>query len=132
MPYQIMTANESMPSSCRGQYRRVAVVETETDERPAMISKRARGLVRIISDYRRLNVGSTENCAYERALAKAKAELNKLSPPESLPKVIYTSVGADGCATFWAATAGQGRRQISYSHFRNLRRRGVHYIRLET
>lgn len=72
--YIVMTSNEKMPSSCCGRYRRVAVVELEKGRttRPAMISERARGIVRIVQEWRRLNAGTTDRCAYEVALAEAE------------------------------------------------------------
>jgi hypothetical protein len=44
--YIIMTASAKMPSSCKGTYRRVAVVELEPGFTgvPKMISARARGV----------------------------------------------------------------------------------------
>lgn len=80
--FQIMTASERMPGGCMGRYRRIALVETETTERPAMISKRARGMVRIIQEWRCLNSGLTERCAYRRALVEAEAALEKLRAGE--------------------------------------------------
>ena len=71
--YIIKTAGESMPARCKGTYRKVAVLEldpTHTDV--AMISERARGVVRIVHLERKLNVGLTDKCAYERALAFAR------------------------------------------------------------
>ena len=63
-----------MPSSCRGVYRRVAVLEVEQGlEYVSMISPRARGCARIVETWEKLNVGSTPRCAYERALAAARA-----------------------------------------------------------
>ena len=79
MPYQIMTSSERMPSNCRGRYRRVAVVETETEDRPAMISPRARGVIRIVQEWRDLNEGKTDRCAYQRALAEAEQLLHQLT-----------------------------------------------------
>lgn len=69
----VMTAATPMPQSCWGQYRRVAVVEVEGDTKPKMISKRARGVVRIVKRWEKLSVGKTDRCAYRRALADAGA-----------------------------------------------------------
>jgi len=83
--YVVMDASAHMPRSCWGRYRRVAVVEVDPDAlpegalAPAMISERARGCVRVVETWERLNVGKTGRCAYARALAEAEAlaaELN--------------------------------------------------------
>ena len=91
----VMTSSANMPSSCWGQYRRVALVQltqeyTAKNWRPAMISTRARGVVRLI-DYGHQNVGKTERCAYRRALKAAEArakELNNL--PEVSPDMLIS------------------------------------------
>lgn len=68
-----------MPSTCWGRYARVAVLEVEVGTHPTMISERARGVVRIVETWEKLNVGTSERCAYQRALAEAEelaADLN--------------------------------------------------------
>ena len=75
----VMTACAKMPSSCRGSYRRVAVVEVEKGVVPAMISDRAKGLVRIVDTWEGCNVGKTAKSAYAIAMAEAKALVAKLS-----------------------------------------------------
>ena len=69
----VMDRTAHMPSSARGMYRRVAVVETDLPEgeEPKMISDRARGVVRLVRTWERLNVGKTERCAFQRALSEA-------------------------------------------------------------
>lgn len=74
----VMTATAQMPNSCWGHYRRLAVVEVIAGCTPAMISRRARGVVRIIQTYERLNVGKTERSAYAEALVRARALCSKL------------------------------------------------------
>jgi len=78
--YIVMTATASMPASCWGRYRRVAVVELEAgfDEMPKMISPRARGISRIVRIWESLNVGLTKRCAYRVALAEAEGLAAKL------------------------------------------------------
>ena len=74
-----------MPNSCWGKYRRVAVLEVEQGSIPAMISKRARGVIRVVATWEKLNVGLTERCAFERALSEAHdlaRQLNAGSAPE--------------------------------------------------
>lgn len=79
MPYIVQTASAKMPASCWGKYRHVAVMEVESDTVPAMISTRARGVRRIVQTWERRNVGTTDRCAFKRALAEASrlaAQLN--------------------------------------------------------
>jgi len=73
--YLVQTASAKMPTSCRfGRYRRVAVLEVEAGvTEVAMISTRARGVVRVVATWERCSVGSTERCAYARALTEARA-----------------------------------------------------------
>lgn len=80
--YIVKTAAAKMPGSCWGQYRRVAVLEVMAGAEPAMISKRARGVVRVVQTWERLNVGTTERCAYERALAEARELVERLEGEE--------------------------------------------------
>ena len=79
MPYIVMTASAKMPSSCKGQYRRVAVVEAEPGVVPAMISERAKGLVRIVQTWEACSVGKTERSAFARAKAEADAMAARLN-----------------------------------------------------
>lgn len=73
MSYIVQTAAAAMPSSCWGTYRRVAVLEVEDGvDRAAMISARARGVIRVVATWERCNVGRTSRCAYERALSEAR------------------------------------------------------------
>jgi len=81
--YTIMTASAKMPASCWGIYKRVALVEVEKGMEPKMISERAKGLVRIVRTWEKLNVGTTDKCAYRRALTEAQAELAKLNTGEN-------------------------------------------------
>ena len=77
----VQTASASMPQSCWGHYRRVAVLEVPLGvERASMISERAEDVIRIVESWERCNVGKTKRCAYERALAEATelaANLNR-------------------------------------------------------
>jgi hypothetical protein len=82
--YIVMTASAQMPSSCRGVYKRVAVVELNTDYidkgiRPLMISPTAQGVRRIVETWERCNVGSTERSAYAVAMREAEALAAKLN-----------------------------------------------------
>ncbi len=71
-----------------GVYKNVAVVETDCLGTPKMITPRAKHLVRIVKHYGKLNVGTTERCAYQVALRRAAelaAELNATAEPASCP-----------------------------------------------
>lgn len=71
--YIVQAASAKMPGSCWGQYARVAVLEVEEGvQAVSMISERARGVVRVVRTWERLNVGKTSRCAY--AVARAEAE----------------------------------------------------------
>jgi len=79
MAYVVKTACAKMPSSVKGTYRRVAVLEVDPGTEPIMISERARGVRRIVHTWDRLNVGTTDRCAYRVALVEAEkmaADLN--------------------------------------------------------
>ena len=80
----VMTASAKVSGKLRqygGQYRHVAVVEVDPSvcDFPAMISTRAKGVVRIVSDSGALKVGTTERCAWFRAVSEANALATKLN-----------------------------------------------------
>lgn len=72
--YIIRTASAQCPPSWAWHHtrRRVAVMEVEAGTNPAMISARARGVVRIVQCWERCYVGTTARCQYEQALAEAR------------------------------------------------------------
>lgn len=92
--FAIMEAAAQMPGSCMGagRYRVVAVVEYHPAalppgrDLPAMISPRARGMVRIVAKWERLHRGTTERSAYHRAMAEARALVAELNA--SLPGAV--------------------------------------------
>jgi hypothetical protein len=79
--YLVMQAAACMPSNCWGRYRRVAVVEVVGGFKgcPAMISARARGVVRVVALWDKQSVGKTARCAFHRALAEAVALCARLN-----------------------------------------------------
>lgn len=85
MTHIVQTASANMPSSCWGKYGRIAVLEIDETQlpqgkaRPSMISTHARGVVRVVRTWERLNIGITDRCAFERALKEAKALRDKLN-----------------------------------------------------
>lgn len=60
-------------AAAKSPYRRVAVLAVDPfrDSPPAMISARARGVVRITHRWERQFVGKTSRCAYRQALSAA-------------------------------------------------------------
>ena len=79
--YAVISSTAKMPSSCWGRYRRVGVVELEpgVEGPPTMVSSRSRQVKRVVETWERLNVGTTERCAYQRALREADALATKLN-----------------------------------------------------
>lgn len=82
--YIVMTAAEPQRGRKWGEHKRVAVVEIEEGARPAMISERARGVVRIVELWEGLRVGRTERSQYARALAEAEALCARLNEEASI------------------------------------------------
>jgi len=79
-----MTATAKMPASCWGSYRRVAVIELTPDAAaagllPGLISDRPKTVCRIVRTWEKLHVGSTDRCAYSRALVEAEALATSLN-----------------------------------------------------
>ena len=77
----VMTAAARMPGGVRAPYRRVAVVETD-GTMPKMISDRAKGVIRIVETWERLNVGRGVRSAYVQALTEAEALCKRLNASE--------------------------------------------------
>lgn len=78
--YIVMTAKARMPSSCWGKYGKVAVVEREGDLIPKSIHPNHRAVRSIVEVWDRRNIGSTERCAFDRAVIEAiqlAAQLNE-------------------------------------------------------
>ena len=83
--YVVMTAATTPSSTCWGSYRRVALVHIDRDklpedrDLPIMISSRARGVVEIVKVWENCNVGTSDRCAYAKALAAANELAAKLN-----------------------------------------------------
>jgi hypothetical protein len=79
----VLHASASMPGSCWGRYRRIAIVEiVPGGSMPRMISARARGVVRIVETWEKLHTGHRApngDCAFSRAWKEAIALCNKLN-----------------------------------------------------
>ena len=79
--YIVMTSAAAVKGKARqfGTYRNVAVVEVANGTQPAMISARARGVVRIVRHWGACSVGKTAKCQYQVALAEAGALIEELN-----------------------------------------------------
>ena len=78
--YIVQSAAAQMPSSVKARYRKVAVLEVEDGiDRVAMISPRARGVIRIVHLRDRLNVGRQVRSAYAKALQWAEEYAKELN-----------------------------------------------------
>ena len=88
--YIVQAAGARMPSSCRGQYRRVAVLEVPEDvDQVSAIDERRRDVIHIVRTWEKCHVGTTARCAYQIALRKARAladELNATSARRLVPR----------------------------------------------
>lgn len=97
----VLTASAAMPARCWGTYRRVAIARVSYYDynrgwKPAMISARARGVLRLI-DMGHHNVGKTKRCAYAQALAAAEARCRELNNARDMATVEQI-IGAGGSA----------------------------------
>ena len=78
----VMTSSAKMPASVKSRYRNVAVVETDGEAEPKMISSHARHCVRVVHHYGPQFVGKTSRCAYDVTLEDAQAYANQLNAAE--------------------------------------------------
>jgi hypothetical protein len=81
--YIVMTARECMPTSCWGEYRKIAVVETDGIHLPKQIHPRHKSVVRIVERWNKLFCGISKRCAYAIALAEAESLCDELNAKES-------------------------------------------------
>ena len=72
----IKTSRAAMPSSCWGDYARVAVLRVTVGAVPKAIDDRRRNVLEIVETWEKCNVGITARCGYGQALAEAR----KLAP----------------------------------------------------
>jgi hypothetical protein len=85
MPFIVQTATAKMPSRCKGQYRRVAVIEVKPGiTEVAMISNHARGVVRVVETWERLHAQGVRT-AYAKALVEAATMAALLNAQEAKP-----------------------------------------------
>ena len=81
--YQVKTSAARMPSSCWCRYKHVAVIETVDDTPPAMISERAKGVIRIVECWYRCHVGG-DRSAYAKAVREAEYLCDQLNLEEAV------------------------------------------------
>lgn len=70
----VVTRSAHMPSSCRGTYKKIYVVEVPAEEAAtfsAPVDRRTKR-IKILWDSGPCNVGKTPRCAYQIALTEAK------------------------------------------------------------
>lgn len=75
----VISSSEHMPNSCKGTYRRLAILTVYPDSVPHEISERPKCVIQVIRGWRKLNVGSTGKCAFNRALVEALDEAKGLA-----------------------------------------------------
>jgi len=88
--YLIKTSSAQMPQSCWGHYRRIGLLEIEDGYALGdvhEISTRPRAVKRVIQTWEKLNLGSTERCAYRRALEEAMNVLRDMTGEDDLIEV---------------------------------------------
>jgi len=77
----VQTSSAKMPSSCRGRYGNVAVLEVEDGvEHASMISERSKDVVQIVRFWGPCSIGKTSRSAFSRAFIEATelaARLNR-------------------------------------------------------
>ena len=84
MPYITQIASAQKPSSCKGKYIRIAVLEVnEGVQRASMISEKSRDIVRIVRIWEMVNVGTTPRAANHRVMAEAQKLAETLNQGES-------------------------------------------------
>lgn len=100
LEYIVTTSAARMPASCEfGTYRHAAVLAVTSEAAAAhrsgkarlTIDARRRGVVEVVATWRRLNVGTTSRCAYQRALVEAHALARALNAARGSAPVDSTS-----------------------------------------
>lgn len=75
----VMSASCQKPLSCSGNYRKVAVIETNGINFPSRIDVRLKSIISIRFYRDMLNAGKTPRCSFQRALAEANELSTKLN-----------------------------------------------------
>ena len=80
MPAIVVTKSASMPSSCKGHYRKVYVVDISPDAPtgyiPPQVRQGGKHIISIVRDLGPHNVGKTNRCAFARAVKEAEQIAN--------------------------------------------------------
>lgn len=101
--YIVMESSAKMPSSCNYPYAKIAVVQltqeyTAKNMRPAMISERARGVLRVVRVFAPVPAnGKTEKSGYWQTIKSARQmahDLNNVADMATAEQII----GAGGSA----------------------------------
>jgi predicted ATP-dependent protease len=85
--FVVVDKSAKMPLNCWGNYRRVGVVELTAEAQrqgslPKMLSTRAKAVNRVVDTWENCNVGTTNRCAYRKAVVEANElarDLNKVA-----------------------------------------------------
>lgn len=80
--YRILVSSARMPSSCRGRYARIGIVQSPVNA-PAPTRICTTKVHTVVRTWESLHVGKTEACEFERALKAAEAELVRLQGGKS-------------------------------------------------
>ena len=116
--YIVMTAAAKVSGAAKkGNYKRIAVVQAEGDTVPAMISERAKGLVRIVQTWERLSVGKTARCAYAVALVEANAlaaSMTADSEPSYPSEIDRKRIAIADAVAAGMMTADDAKRELSH------------------
>jgi hypothetical protein len=94
----IVQAAAKMPGKCKGRYRRIGLLEVfDGLSHVSMISKHARGVIRVVQTWEKLHAGNTKKCAFERALATANRMAEELNrhPAEKIALEVLERLGKE-------------------------------------
>lgn len=87
MMFIVMESSAQVRGKMRnfGRYRRIAVCEVEEGKTPAMISERARGMIRIVQEWSPMHQGKTERSEYWVARREAEGMAKELNETAAGP-----------------------------------------------
>ena len=69
----VVSSAAKMPIKCWGKYRRIAVLVVKAGHNPPGCIRVTKDVEKILFAEEKLNVGSSTQCAFERALSDARA-----------------------------------------------------------
>lgn len=92
--YVVRTSSAHMPTSCWGRYENVALLEVVRGTVPAMISARARGVVRIVDYIGKLHSGSgSPRTAAAQTVAEFRAQADELNAARGAEREALRELG---------------------------------------